>query len=677
MAALPGSRGAQSTSHMMKTTKRGRPYLKDTLDLFATLVVSLDLTTHRQFFRQIPNSFTTDEACANLSNLKFAQSTRGPDPKDPSRIVTTTTTTTFSMSREMGKSMCQHFMDARLIENAGDRQSNIFKDRGTYQVTPKGLHILERFITKNGMTADHLVKVFATQPICMKLLHLERRPDDDDIIISQTPIVDLFRRFAGRQPNYPTTSDANMPPDPAQEHHERAKGIFLQDVTERLEGQKNAQIFRYCFYSPAALDWLCDFSSIVARDEAAELMAHFVRYQLIQYVTDHSSRREDTISFEVKGGPGSTIRALPKAEFICNPKTLYRITEEGQRTARWNTPTRTGGATTGSTTAVAAAAAAAEVGGRPSEDSSEAHATDINYGPGAGGVGGAKGLAGAQEAQATLQRRGSVAERLNKLEESMVHDSPKESNTDRLKFILAEPALRSLFRDFLRGNFCEENLSFWLEVEDLKRRFVTSSSASAAPAAPTTGKGSQMEKHQDGLIKMAFVIFNTFLAHSSPCELNIDHGLRNELDAYLSNVLSVDGKGFVGKVEPAQTAQFTATQLQNMIRLYERIQNHVFRLMATDSVPKFVKTKQFVALRQYVQGLEQVDADMRMAQETVGSAPGPPSAVGAPHDFDSFGEELTGRTYMTISTAANEKARALAAKAEAKRMGVNVPPSGR
>ncbi|KZT62963.1 hypothetical protein CALCODRAFT_478854 [Calocera cornea HHB12733] len=676
MATLPGQAGraSHSSSHMMKTTKRGRPYLKDTVDLFATLVVSLDLTTHRQFFRQIPNSFTTDEACANLSNLKFAQSTRGPDPKDPTRIVTTTTTTTFSMSREMAKSMCQHFMDARLIENAGDRQSNIFKDRGTYQVTPKGLHILERFITRNGMTADHLVKVFATQPICMKLLHLERRPDDDDIIISQIPIVDLFRRFAGRQPNYPTTSDSNMPPDPAQEHNERSKGIFLQDVTERLEGQKSAQLFRFCFYSPAALDWLCDFSNIVARDEAAELMAHFVRYQLIQYVTDHSSRREDTISFEVKGGPGTTLRALPKAEFICNPKTLYRITEEGQRTARWNAPPRAAGATTGS--APTAAVTTGETSGRPSEDSSEVHAVDINYGPGPGtGVGGAKGLAGAQEAQATLQRRGSVAERLNKLEESMVHDSPKESNTDRLKFILSEPALRSLFRDFLRGNFCEENLSFWLEVEDLKRRFGTSSSASAATAAPTTGKGSQMEKHQDGLIKMAFVIFNTFLAHSSPCELNIDHGLRNELDAYLSNVLSVDGKGFVGKVEPAQTAQFTATQLQNMIRLYERIQNHVFRLMATDSVPKFVKTKQFVALRQYVQGLEQVDADFRMATESVASPP--TAAVGAQHDFDSFGDELTGRTFMTVSTAANEKARALAAKAEAKRIGVNVPASAR
>ena len=71
-----------TSSHMMKTTKRGRPFLKvfslspyslspaiaplrrshstqDTHDLFATLIVSLDLTTHKQFFRTFSNSFTT------------------------------------------------------------------------------------------------------------------------------------------------------------------------------------------------------------------------------------------------------------------------------------------------------------------------------------------------------------------------------------------------------------------------------------------------------------------------------------------------------------------------------------------------------------------------------------------------------------------------------------------
>lgn len=174
----------------------------------------------------------------------------------------------------------------------------------------------------------------------------------------------------------------------------------------------------------------------------------------------------------------------------------------------------------------------------------------------------------------------------------------KESNTDRLRFILNEPAVRNLFREFLKTNFCEENLTFWLEVEDFKRKFNTTSSARGggagggadlyrAPQVKGTPGQVAMERHHEALIQIAFVIYNTYLAPSSQCELNIDHGLRGELVGYLSQVMTeVTGKTFQGRVEPEQAAALNATQLQTMIRLYDRIQTHVFRLMATDSVPK-------------------------------------------------------------------------------------------
>ena len=56
-------------------------------------MVSLPLNTHRvRFTTKVEHSFTTEEALTNLGSLKFSQSNRMPDPKDPSRIVTTTTT---------------------------------------------------------------------------------------------------------------------------------------------------------------------------------------------------------------------------------------------------------------------------------------------------------------------------------------------------------------------------------------------------------------------------------------------------------------------------------------------------------------------------------------------------------------------------------------------------------
>jgi hypothetical protein len=116
-----------------------------------------------------------------------------------------------------------------------------------------------------------------------------------------------------------------------------------------------------------------------------------------------------------------------------------------------------------------------------------------------------------------LTRRPSVSERVRpdfaeNHGDKEVH--AKDSHAARLKQILDEPALRSLFREFLRANFCEENLSFWLDVQDFKRRFNTTSSA-VAVSTPTGGKQGRgtghaaMEKHQQDLIAMAFVIYNS------------------------------------------------------------------------------------------------------------------------------------------------------------------------
>lgn len=210
------------------------------------------------------------------------------------------------MTREMAKAMCQHFMDARLIENAADQGSNLFKDRGTYVLTPKGLHVLERFISKNGINSDHLQPVFASQPICIKLLHLERRTADDEIIVTQSVITALFRRFVGRQPNYPS-QNAIAPQDAFQEYHERSKGVQLMDVQEKAQPLlgKATVVHKYCFAAVSALEWLCDFTSVVGREEAAEMAAQFVRFGLITLVSDKRKNNDSAIIFTVRGSaPG-------------------------------------------------------------------------------------------------------------------------------------------------------------------------------------------------------------------------------------------------------------------------------------------------------------------------------------------------------------------------------------
>ncbi|THG99562.1 hypothetical protein EW026_g2817 [Hermanssonia centrifuga] len=618
-AAAAAAAAAASSSHMMKTTKRGRPFLKDTLDLFATLVVSLELQTNRQFFRNFPNSFLTDDAARNLAQLKFSQSNRGPDPREPSRIVTTTTTTTFSMTRDMAKAMCQHFMDARLIENAADPGSNLFKERGVYVLTPKGLHVLERFMSKNGINGDHLSHVFTSQPICMKLLHLERRSVDDEIIVSHGVITALFRRFVGRYANYPPDHLDTL--DAFQKYHERGKGVALQDFTDRGTIGKAAITHKHCFPAVTALEWLCDFTSVIGREEAAEMAAQFVRYGLIALVSDKRRNNDSAIIFTVRGaagGPNSSI--AQHGEFRCTAKAIYKITDEGRRLARWDQPE----------------------GARDSPNSSTA-GLSTNVRSSEDGLGD-EVKAGSD---AKLHRRISMTEKLNAHDgEKRMH---KENNTERLKHIIEEPQLRSLFRDFLRANFCEENLSFYLDVQDFKRKFnITSSAVAAVPlprGAKITPGQAAMERHHESLIQIAFVIYNTYLAPSSQCELNIDHGLRNELSGYLNDVITnLTGKAFQGKVEMEQANAFNATQLQTMIRLYERIQTHVFRLMATDSVPKFIKTPRFLALRIKLNDDDEGSLDEFPLMSTNASTPSVPPGLND--------DEEIGGAYVTVSQRA-------------------------
>ncbi|KAF8897172.1 regulator of G protein signaling domain-containing protein [Infundibulicybe gibba] len=615
MPAQPDADPQATSSHMMKTTKRGRPFLKDTLDLFATLIVSLQLAPHKQFFRTFPNSFSTDEAAQNLASLKFSQSNRGPDPREPSRVVTTTTTTTFSMTREMAKAMSQHFMDARLIENAADPSSNLFKDRGVYMLTPKGLHVLERFITKNGINSDHLQQVFSSQPICIKLLHLERRSADDEIIVTQAVITALFRRFVGRSPNYPP--QASGPLDPFQRYNERSKGVALMDVTERAQPLlgKSQQHHKH----------------FVGREEAAEMAAQFVRFGLISLVSDKRKNNDSAIIFTVRGSaPGGNSPVTQHGEFRCTAKAIYKITDEGRRLAHWD-----GSRPLGAVDSPNGSSANLTSGGRSSVDGSMSESGSETPKK--------------QGSEGKIHRRISMAEKLNANYEAAEKKGNKESNTGRLRYILEEPALRSLFREFLRGNFCEENLSFWLDVQDFKRKFNITSSAMAVNPSPRQGVKNTpgqaaMEKHHESLINTAFVIYNTYLAPSSQCELNIDHGLRNELAKYLEEVVtSLTGKAFQGRVEPEQATAFNATQLQMMIRLYERIQTHVFRLMATDSVPRFIKTPKFLAMRNWVEEFDPTESDIRML--TAGPAAPPGLAVA----------EETGGAYITVSQQASER----------------------
>jgi hypothetical protein len=160
--------------------------------------------------------------------------------------------------------------------------------------------------------------------------------------------------------------------------------------------------------------------------------------------------------------------------------------------------------------------------------------------------------------------------------------------------ILADAALRLLFRENLRETHCEENLSFYKDVDEFIR--TCKGTIRHAQKNPTATSMDSVKE----IMAQAYGIYNAFLAPGSPCELNIDHQLRNNLATRMTKAVGQD------------TTMIET--LQEVTSLFEDAQNAVFKLMASvspnplfptcrasrqpltvtqDSVPKFLRSPKY------------------------------------------------------------------------------------
>jgi GTPase-activating protein SST2 len=304
----------QTSSRILRMTDDDRPFTKDHHDLFATLVTSLPLTAHRVRFTRVEETFLSEEAITNLGSLKFSQSNRIPDPKNPSRWVVTTTTTTFSMAKDMARSVCQRFVNARMIESVENKNHDTFTVKGgVWQLTPKGTAILSRFCMRNGIVANHVEPLVKRSQ--MQIVTLERDPDTDKINHEKPMLEIIFRRFVGQDgPNLKSTTSLS-------------DSDSVSDYVTGLLGVKMARERRVIdktvsntFTGKSASDWLLDCTTAIDRRETYELAELFVKYQLIAPVIEDRAYT----------------RQHPMATYFQPTKyAIYTVTEKGQRVCGW------------------------------------------------------------------------------------------------------------------------------------------------------------------------------------------------------------------------------------------------------------------------------------------------------------------------------------------------------
>ncbi|KAJ5728738.1 uncharacterized protein N7483_003246 [Penicillium malachiteum] len=493
----------QTSSRLLRMTEDERPFTKDFMDLFSTLMVSLKLDTHRVRFTRYDHTFTSEEAINNLGSLKFSQSNRMPDPKDPSRIVTTTTTTTFSMAKEMARSVCQRFVDARFIEPVDGKALPIFPLKGAlFQLTPKGINILQRFCQRNGITARHVMDVLESPRNTMQLVNLERDTESDKLSHDRATIEVIFRRFAGQDGPNIKSSISTSDSDSLSDYSNGLVGVKMARERKLQDGK----LYSNTFTGKGAVDWLMDCSTTIERRETCLIAELFLKYGLITMIQDD--------------------KAFPDSNAVFQPSkySIYCITERGQRVCGWI-------------------------------------ARDKN-----------------RDNSTTYDNRGM----------------PRDSNNARLTHILGDPALRLLFREFLRYSLCEENLSFYLDVSEFTANY---------HKAEKAGVFNKVDSVRETLAA-AYGLYNAFLAPGSPCELNIDHGLRNSLASRMTKAVGDDESMF--------------KSLQEVVHLFELAQTSVFKLMSSDSVPKFLRDPKYSVV------LQEHDVDIFGGSRSYSPTPGGP-----------------------------------------------------
>lgn len=421
-------------------------------------MVSLPLTPHRVRFRMIDYTFTSDEAITNLGSLKFSQSNRMPDPKDSSRVVTTTTTTTFSMAKEMARSVCQKFLEAKFIESV-EGKTDFTNKSSVWQLTPKGIHILERFCTRNGIQSAHVKAVIESNRNPHVLVILERNTENDKLHHDEQTIEILFRRFIGT-----TANEIQSDSDSIHEFSKCDVGVKL--VKHRPTTSRQ---YEYTFNGRNAAQWLMDCTTMVDPHESIEIGSLFLQLKLIAPVDPR----------------------VPEHTFQPVKQVHYYVTPHGERVAGWS----------------------------------------LEEAPSSG------------EAIAAKTRDGMA----------------RDSNSNRTNVIIRNPSWRLLYREFLKETMCEENLSFYLEVQEFNRQY----------RAAISDKGENKVETIRETLAAAYGLYNAFLAPGSPNELNIDHGLRTQLATRMTRAVGDDAA--------------MLQSLNEVATLFDKAQNSIFKLMSSVS----------------------------------------------------------------------------------------------
>ncbi|KAI9300112.1 regulator of G protein signaling domain-containing protein [Cunninghamella echinulata] len=593
---------AQAYTSVLKFNVDGRPYVKDIHDLFSALVTQVKFSSHKYLFTSYENTMTSEDILEVLSNLQFIQSISLPDSEGQGRLNTTITTTTFNMQRGVAKALCQQFIWARLMYNATDPLNRSYRDKALWKLTMKGLIILHEFCQLLDM--NHLL--LSNDKISIeeyRLLTLERN-EDDQLITSRSNMISLFRimihalsedengLLLSKHTNRDNTIVHKIKKKRNNRHNQQQKirkqqqqlrkssltsssSISSSSTTSSCmkngyppqhyynqqhedEAQESEEEYtvirkmRVIFTSQVCCDWLSASCSIACRDEAELLSTEFLRHGWIRF---YKESYQEELNF---------VSSSKDIFLSVTPKGRQLVIDGIHSSTSYSTSTITSPSDTPLTTPVTPTTPVFTFRSPSSR----------------------RGSANLEDPSSSS----SPCYLTHPLDQQKELKETPNLHSAKLMAILKDPHLRSLFKDFLKANYCVENLDFWIDYHHLKTKCKNQS--------PALNK-----QYQKDLLEDAIAIWAKYLSPKAKHELNVDHGLQKELKQYIKSIVkfeysstSITSSSSLKKKDRYTSytnlvyisTQSNAQCLRTILKRFDCVELQICRLMASDSVPKFV-----------------------------------------------------------------------------------------
>lgn len=198
-------------------------------------------------------AFVLPAAEQRVQALQFVQIERDVANAGRDQVRLSQTKTSFMMGPEMAARVCQAFVDACLLSRVSNSEDKV------YTPTPKGLHLVDKFVTRHGIATEAADNLLNMHAVCDKLLFMERDAQDN-LQLSDGVVRVAFQRLIGTSGSRELDSALGMAMQP--------DAVCDADGTQHTAAR---------FEGGHVVHWLLHFTTLVSADEAVLLAAHMVR----------------------------------------------------------------------------------------------------------------------------------------------------------------------------------------------------------------------------------------------------------------------------------------------------------------------------------------------------------------------------------------------------------------